>query len=87
MAALFVLAILPAPALPIMWSNGPWAQDPYHVAVSFAVFFVPLVAVLCMSRVLMCRRNVPLPTRRVRDLMRISRILLILVLVTVASGG
>jgi hypothetical protein len=85
-AALFVLAILPAPALPTMWSNGPWAQDPYHVVVSFAVFFVPLVSVLCMSRVPLCRRNVPLPTRRVRDLLRISRILLILVLVTVASA-
>ena len=81
-----MLAILPAPELPTMWSNGPWAQDPYHVVVSFAVFFVPLVSVLCMSRVPLCRRNAPLPTRRVRDLLRISRILLILVLVTVASA-
>lgn len=86
LAALFVLVILPAPALPTMWSNGPWAQDPYHVVVSFAVFFVPLVSVLCMSRVPLCRRDAPLPTRRVRDLLRISRILLILVLVTVASA-
>ena len=81
-----MLVILPAPALPTMWSNGPWAQDPYHVVVSFAVFFVPLVSVLCMSRVPLCRRDAPLPTRRVRDLLRISRILLILVLVTVASA-
>src|ERR1035437_10174488 len=48
LAALFVLAILPAPALPTMWSNGPWAQDPYHVVVSFAVFFVPLVFGVCV---------------------------------------
>ena len=86
LAALFVLALLPAPTLPTMWSNGPWAQDPYHVVVSFAVFFVPLVAVLSMSRVPLCRRNAHLPTRRARDLLRISRVLLILALVTVASA-
>lgn len=86
LATLFVLATLPAPVLPTMWSNGPWAQDPYHVVVSFAVIFVPLLAVLCMSRVLLCRRNAPLPARRARDLLRVSRILLILVLVTVASA-
>jgi hypothetical protein len=86
LAAVFVLAVLPAPALPTMWSNGPWAQDPYHVVVSFAVFFVLLVAVLSMSRVPLCRRDAPLPTRRARDLLRISRVLLILALVTVASA-
>jgi hypothetical protein len=86
LVALFVLATLPAPALPTMWSNGPWAQDPYHVVVSFAVLCVPLVALLCMSRVPLCRRNAPLPTRRARDLLRVSRILLILVLAMVASA-
>jgi hypothetical protein len=85
LAALFMLAALPVPVLPTMWSNGPWAQDPYHVVLSFAVLCVPLVAVLCMSRVPLCRRDAPLPTRRARDLLRVSRILLILVLVTVAS--
>jgi hypothetical protein len=69
-----------------MWSNGPWAQDPYHVVVSFAVLSVPLVAGLCMSRVPLCRRDAPLPTRRARDLLRISRILLVLVLATVAGA-
>jgi hypothetical protein len=83
---LFVLATLPAPALPTMWSNGPWAQDPYHVVVSFAVLFVPLVALLCMSRLPLCRRYAPLPTRRARDLLRVSRILLLLVLATVAAA-
>ena len=81
-----MLAALPAPALPTMWANGPWAQDPYHVVVSFAVLLVPLAALLCMSRVPLCRRDAPLPTRRARDLLRVSRILLILVLVTVASA-
>ena len=85
-AALFVVAVLPAPTLPTMWSNGPWAQDPYHVVLSFAVFFVPLTAALCMSRVPLCRRTAPLPTRRARDLLRVSRLLLILVLATVASA-
>ncbi len=86
LAALFALVTLPAPELPTMWSNGPWAQDPYHVVVSFAVLSVPLVAGLCVSRVPLCRRDAPLPTRRARDLLRISRILLILVLATVAGA-
>jgi hypothetical protein len=86
LAILFVLALLPAPALPTMWSNGPWAQDPYHVVVSFAVLLVPLVSVVCASRVPLCRRYAPLSARRVRDLLRVSRILLILVFVTVASA-
>jgi hypothetical protein len=86
LSALFALVTLPAPELPTMWSNGPWAQDPYHVVVSFAVLSVPLVAGLGMSRVPLCRRDAPLPTRRARDLLRISRILLILVLATVAGA-
>lgn len=85
LAAVFVLAFLPAPSLPTMWSNGPWAQDPYHVVVSFGVMLVPLAAVLCLSRVPLCRRDEPLPTRRARDLLRVSRVLVALVSVTVAS--
>lgn len=86
LAAVSVLVTLPAPELPTMWSNGPWAQDPYHVVVSFTVMLVPLVVVLCVSRVPLCRRDEPLPTRRARDLLRISRILFALVLALVASA-
>ncbi len=86
LAALFVLVVLPAPALPTMWSNGPWAQDPYHVVVSFTVIFVPLVALLSLSRVALCRRDAPLPARRARDLLRVSWILLILIAAMVASA-
>jgi hypothetical protein len=86
LAALFVLATLPVHAVPTMWAYGPWTQDPYHVVVSFAVIFVPLVAALSVSRAPLCRRDAPLPTRRARDLLRVSRILVLLVLVMVASA-
>jgi hypothetical protein len=86
LAALFVLATLPVHVVPTMWAYGPWSRDPYHVVVSFAVIFVPLVAALCMSRAPLCRRDAPLPTRRARDLLRVSRILVLLVLVMVASA-
>ena len=86
LAALFVLATLPEHAVPTMWADGPWSQDPYHVVVSFTVIFIPLVAALCVSRAPLCRRDAPLPTRRARDLLRVSRILVLLVLVMVASA-
>lgn len=86
LAALFLLATLPVHAVPTMWAHGPWSQDPYHVVVTFTVMFVPLVAALCVSRAPLCRRDVPLPTRRARDLLRVSRILVLLVLSMVASA-
>jgi hypothetical protein len=69
-----------------MWAHGPWSQDPYHVVVTFTVIFVPLVAALCVSRAPLCRRDAPLPTRRARDLLRVSRILVLLVLFMVANS-
>lgn len=85
LAALFVVLTLPSPNLPTMWVHGPWTVDPYHVMVSFAVPFAALLALVCMLRVPLCRRDEPLPTRRVRDLLRASRLIVALALATVAS--
>src|SRR5262249_9386457 len=55
------------------------------VVVSFAVPFAALLALLCMFRVPLCRRDEPLPTRRARDLLRASRLIVAVTFATVIS--
>ncbi len=74
-----------AKEVPSFGDHAPWQDDPYDAVVSFAIFFVPLLIGLCALRVPLCRRNAPLPARRVVDLLRGSRPLLVLVGVTLAS--
>jgi len=74
-----------AKEVPAFGNHAPWQDDPYDAVVSFAIFFVPLLIGLCALRVPLCRRNAPLPVRRVVDLVRGSRTLLVVVGVTLAS--
>ena len=83
LTALFFVFTLPTPRLPTMWVHGPWTVDPYHVVVSFAVPFAALLALTCGFRVPLCRRDAPLPMRRTRDLLRASRLIVAVVLLTV----
>lgn len=53
-----------------LYAHTPWMDDPYDTFVSFSEFFVPVVVILVWLRMLSCRRNLPLPTKRVRDLFR-----------------
>jgi hypothetical protein len=83
LAALFFVLTLPTHRLPTMWVHGPWTVDPYHVVVSFSVPFAALLALTCGLRVPLCRREEPLPVRRVRDLLRGARLIVGVVLLTV----
>jgi hypothetical protein len=85
LSALFVVLTLPIAKLPTMWVHGPWTVDPYHVVVSFAVPFAGLLALISISRVPLCRRDEPLPTRRARDLLRASRLIVAVVFFTVVG--
>jgi len=49
------------------------------------MFFVPLIAVLCAPRVLLCRRAEPLPSARIRDVLRGSRVILAGITLTLAA--
>jgi hypothetical protein len=85
LAALFVASAVAAKELPALYVHEPWQDDPYDAVVSFAIFFVPVLAALCALRAPLCRRKAPLPVRRASDLLRASRVLVAVVLVTLAG--
>jgi hypothetical protein len=60
-------------------------NDPFDTGISFMILLVPLIAVLCMPRLLQCGRSEPLPATRIRDLLQGCRVLLAGVGMTLAS--
>jgi hypothetical protein len=71
--------------IPRLDLRTPWEDDPYDVATSFVIFFVPLVVGCCALRALLCRPSRPLPLRRAHDLLRACRVALAAAMVTLAS--
>jgi hypothetical protein len=53
-------------------ASQPWQDDPYDVLVSLDFAILPLLVVIGVSRIFLCRRDEPLPSRRVADLLRVS---------------
>jgi hypothetical protein len=68
-----------------LYAASPWADDPYDAFVSFAIFFVPLLTTLIVVRLPMSRRAFPLDLARTSDLLRTSRLLMLIVGATLAS--
>lgn len=85
LAAIFVLFAWSVKELPSLGSHAPWQDDPYDTAVSFAIFFLPLLCALGALRLPLCRRALPLPLQRAADLLRLSRLLVIVVGITLAG--
>ncbi|MGD0834069.1 MAG: hypothetical protein ABSA40_06535 [Candidatus Dormibacteria bacterium] len=69
-AAVFTAVTDPTKNLKPIYDHAPWRNDPFDTVYSFAVFFVPLVALLCAARAPLCRRSEPLPIARVQGLLR-----------------
>lgn len=65
-------------------AHSPWQDDPYDVVVSFTQLVVPVLAGAIAMRALHCRRNLPLPAVRVRDLLRGARVVTGAIVMTVA---
>jgi hypothetical protein len=84
-AAVFSVCTGPVKQIAPLYDHAPWLNDPFDTAVSFAMFFVPLIAACCLARVSLCRRSEPLPVGRVRDLLRGCRVLLAAAAVTLLS--
>ncbi|HET9168103.1 MAG TPA: hypothetical protein VFN97_01670 [Actinospica sp.] len=85
LALLFVLYIWSAKKVPALYRHEPWQDDPYDALISLSLFWVPLLAVLCLARVLLWRRTAPQPVRRARELLRASAVLLAVMAATLAS--
>jgi len=82
LAAVFFLVTAPVKETPSLFDHAPWLNDPFDTVISFMIL---LIAVLCMPRLLLCRRSEPLPATRIRDLLCGCRVLLAGVGLTLAS--
>ena len=49
---------------------SPWQDDPYDTVVTFTMFFVPMLSVLIVMRMMLCSRNRILPLHRATQLRR-----------------
>lgn len=63
----------------------PWQDDPFDVLVSLDFAIIPVLVVAGAIRTLLCRRDRPLPTRRVADLLRLSLAVLLVLAATQAG--
>ncbi len=75
----------PVKQIALLYRHAPWTNDPFDTIISFALFFVPLIAVCCLMRVSLCQRSTPLPVARVRDLLRGCRVVLLAIGLTLLS--
>jgi hypothetical protein len=55
----FFLCTAPVKQIPGLYDHAPWLKDPFDTVISFMMFFVPLIAVLCVPRLHLCRRRAP----------------------------
>ncbi len=74
LACAFFLYTAPVKETPVLFDHAPWLNDPFDTVISFMMFFVPLIAVFCAPRVMLCRKSEPLPAARVRDILRGCRV-------------
>jgi hypothetical protein len=85
LATVFFLYVVPVKETPWLFDHAPWFNDPFDVVISFMMLFVPLVAALCVPRILLCRRSEPLPVVRIVDVLRGCRLIVTCVSFTLAS--
>lgn len=72
----FFVYTAPIKETPTLFGHAPWFNDPFDTAISFMMFFVPLISLLCAPRVLLCRRSEPLLAARIADVLRGCRVVL-----------
>jgi hypothetical protein len=84
-AFVFLVFQLPVKQFLGLYDHVPWSDDPYDAVTSFAVFFVPLLALVCLVRIALFRRTEPLAVERVVGVLRASRLALGTMIVTLLS--
>lgn len=82
LAAAFGAVTVLSKETPALYVRQPWREDPYDVPVSLDFVVLPLLVAIGLLRVQLCRRYQPLPSRRLVDLLRVTRAALGVCLVT-----
>lgn len=82
LAVVFAVVTVVSKETPALDLHQPWQDDPYDVLVSLDFVAVPLLVVIGVMRVLLCRRYEPLPARRLVDLLRVAEAALVVSLAT-----
>jgi hypothetical protein len=85
LASLFFFYTAPVKETPFLFDHAPWLNDPFDTVISFMMFFVPLIGLFCVPRVLLCRRSDPLPAARIGDVLRGCRVVLAGISVTLVA--
>ena len=57
--------------------HSPWDNDPFDSFMTFGAIFVPILMIALLGRTQLCRAAQPLPVRRVADLLRAGKLLLV----------
>lgn len=83
--AVFVVLTLTKEMKPA-YVHAPWLNDPYDTAISFAMFFVPLMAVIILVQTSLCLRSEPLSVPRVVSIIRACRLAVGVVAATSVSA-
>jgi hypothetical protein len=71
-ATVFAVVTVVSKEIATLNAPQPWQDDPYDVLVSLDFAILPLLVVMGVVRLFLCRRDEPLPSRRVTDLLRVS---------------
>jgi hypothetical protein len=83
--ALFVVFTATKELKPI-YLHAPWLNDPYDTVISFAMFFVPLMAAFVLVQVSLCLRSEPLFVSRVVSIVRACRVAIGVITVELLSA-
>ena len=83
--ALFMVFTIASKEFPALYLHTPWENDPYDTAVSFAIFFVPLISGVCLVPLMLVKRSEPLASSRIRILLRSCGVVISVVVITLVS--
>lgn len=86
-ALAFFVYTAPLKETPAIFDHAPWLNDPFDTVISFMILFVPLMALACVPRILLCRRHQPMPAIRIRDILRGCRVVVAGATLTLAVEG
>jgi len=83
--ACFSALVGPLKLATAVYSHAPWLNDPYDTVVSFAMFYVPVLVIFNLVRVLRCDGRRPVAAGRLCFLLRGCHLILAVATITVVT--